>query len=29
VIMHYDWGSFAEDNWKTQYLGMGNSDFDL
>jgi len=29
VIMHHDWGSFKEDNWKTQYLGMGNSDFDL
>jgi hypothetical protein len=29
VIMHFDWDSFAEDNWKTQYLGMGNSDFDL
>ena len=29
VIMRYDWGSFKQDNWKTQYLGMGNSDFDL
>ena len=29
VIMHYDWGSFIEDHWKTQYLGMNNSDFDL
>jgi 8-oxo-dGTP diphosphatase len=29
VLMHYDWDSFKEDNWKTQYLGMKNSDFDL
>jgi len=29
VLMRCDWGSFIEDNWKTQYLGMGNSDFDL
>ena len=29
VLMHYDWGAFLKDNWKTQYLGMGNSDFDL
>ena len=29
VLMRYDWGSFMEDNWKTQYLGMKNSDFDL
>jgi len=27
--MHHNWGSFIEDNWKTQYLGMENSDFDL
>jgi 8-oxo-dGTP diphosphatase len=29
VLMHYNWGSFSEDNWKTQYLGMKNSDLDL
>jgi ADP-ribose pyrophosphatase YjhB (NUDIX family) len=29
VIMCCDWDSFIEDNWKTQYLGMENSDFDL
>jgi 8-oxo-dGTP diphosphatase len=29
VLMHHNWGSFIEDNWKTQYLGMENSDFDL
>jgi ADP-ribose pyrophosphatase YjhB (NUDIX family) len=29
VLMHFDWGAFKEDNWETQYLGMGNSDFDL
>jgi 8-oxo-dGTP diphosphatase len=29
VLMNYNWGSFIEDNWKTQYLGMENSDFDL
>ena len=29
ALMHYDWNSFTDDNWKTQYLGMGNSNFDL
>jgi 8-oxo-dGTP diphosphatase len=29
VLLCYDWSSFIEDNWETQYLGMENSDFEI